>query len=82
MPNALGNNKGLSIETLNLPAGGQKKANFSETLWFKKGAEGDDLLFDSDFELERSDLQDRYHRDGQISAPAEELREDLSLNRR
>ena len=38
----------------------RKKASFSETLWFKAGSESEELLVDSDFQLERQDLQDRY----------------------
>ena len=80
MPNALAK-KGVLAETINLPAGGQKKLSFSETLWFKKGAEGDDLVIDSDFELERTDLQARYEPDLKPAAPEDTL-DEFSLNRR
>lgn len=46
-----------------------KKANFSETMWFKEGGEeakedGESgPLVDSDFQLERSKLQDKYARE-------------------
>ncbi len=45
-----------------------KQAGFSETMWFKEGSEEAEAegesgpLVDSDFQLERSKLQDKYAR--------------------
>ena len=56
-----------------------KKANFSETMWFKEGSEAADAagesgpLVDSDFQLERSKLQDKYARESMDKAVREKF---------
>jgi len=56
-----------------------KKANFSETMWFKEGGEeaqeaGESgPLVDSDFQLERSKLQDKYAREQMDQAVREKF---------
>ena len=54
-----------------------KKSRFSETLWFQDGEDVDEAIIDSEFELPRADLQERYEHADKVD---KSRRKDFSLN--